>query len=197
MEILRDLRLGTFDVLVGINLLREGLDLPEVALVAVLDADKEGFLRSTPSLIQTVGRAARNLDGRAIFYADRVTKSMQAALDEMERRRAAQLAFNEEHGVVPETVSKQVRDLIDTTAAPQPSAWRGKGKVTSRKATTLADRVRGRDLPEWDGWDAERLLGHADKLEAEMRAAAEELEFERAARLRDEVSEIRERVRAV
>src|SRR5207253_6116145 len=122
VEIIRDLRLGTFDVLVGINLLREGLDLPEVSLVAVLDADKEGFLRSSRSLVQTIGRAARNLNGTAILYADRTTDSMKAAIGETNRRRAKQESFNEAHGIVPRGVQKQVRDLIDGVYEPARAA---------------------------------------------------------------------------
>src|SRR5699024_1911849 len=132
-QIIRDLRLGKFDVLVGINLLREGLDLPEVSLVAILDADKEGFLRSETSLIQTIGRAARNADGTVIMYADTITRSMRAAIDETERRRAKQSAYNEAHGIVPKTIIKGVRDVIEISAAPDEGTKRGGVKMTERE----------------------------------------------------------------
>ena len=173
VEIIRGLRLGEFDVLVGINLLREGLDLPEVSLVAILDADQEGFLRSDRSLIQTVGRAARHLDGRAILYADRVTGSMQRALDEMNRRRTAQLAFNAEHGITPRSIVKSVDQV--------------------RFATRFADSKTGR-TPEpavrrpADAREREALIS---QLEQQMQAAAEELDFELAAVLRDQILELR------
>ena len=167
MEIIRDLRLGTFDVLVGINLLREGLDLPEVSLVAILDADKEGFLRSETSLIQTIGRAARNADGMVVMYADAITPSMRRAIDETERRRAKQDAFNQEHGIVPKTVIKSVRDVIDLSDE--------KGELPySKKALSKKERE-----------DA------IAKLEKEMREASKRLEFEYAAVLRDRIIELR------
>ncbi len=172
-ELLRNLRLGEYDVLVGINLLREGLDLPEVSLVAILDADREGFLRSETSLIQTMGRAARHLEGKVIMYADRVTPSMKAAMSETERRRAKQAAYNEEHGVVPHSVRKAVRDTIRATQEVQEAARRFIGEDVAQKldATDLQDVISA--------------------LEAEMKAAAESLDFERAAELRDEVRELR------
>jgi len=173
MEIIRDLRLGVFDVLVGINLLREGLDLPEVSLVAILDADKEGFLRAERSLIQTIGRAARNINGTVIMYADRVTESMRLAIDETSRRRQLQSEFNRLHGITPATVQKAVRNVIEATRvaeAPLP------GYLQS--ATLQAMRP------------AERKKVLAD-LEKEMKKAARELEFERAAQLRDLLLELR------
>jgi excinuclease ABC subunit B len=168
IEILRDLRLGAFDVLVGINLLREGLDIPECALVAILDADKEGFLRSETSLVQTIGRAARNVDGRVIMYADGITGSMERAIAETNRRREKQLAYNEAHGITPETVRKNVRDVLE-------GLWAGdtdQARITARVATPLIGA---------------NLQAHLDGLRKAMLAAAENLEFEEAARLRDEV----------
>jgi excinuclease ABC subunit B len=178
VEILRDLRLGAFDVLVGINLLREGLDIPEVSLVAVLDADKEGFLRSTRSLIQTIGRAARNLHGRAILYADVVTASMRGAIDETERRRARQLAFNAEHGITPRGVVKRVRELIDGVYDS------GGGRAHERAAQDLA---RIDTLPE------KELAREIRQLEKRMAEHARNLEFEQAARVRDQLAELRRR----
>jgi excinuclease ABC subunit B len=176
-EIIRDLRLGEFDVLVGINLLREGLDMPEVSLVAILDADKEGFLRSEGSLIQTIGRAARNLHGKAILYADRITGSMQRALDETERRRAKQQAFNAEHGISPQTIRKQVADIMEGARA-VPGRGRGRRRVAE-------------DHPEWDGLSEDELLRKANRLEQQMYRHARDLEFEEAAKLRDEIERIR------
>ena len=179
VEIIRDLRLGSFDVLVGINLLREGLDIPEVSLVAILDADKEGFLRSERSLIQTIGRAARNVNGKAILYADRITDSMQRAISETERRRAKQMAFNEAHGITPRSVVKQVRDLIDG--------------VYSEKASKAAQqqemqRAYAEELSEKD------LAKEIKRLEKQMMEHAKNLEFEQAARTRDQLAALRERV---
>ena len=170
MEIIRDLRLGTFDVLVGINLLREGLDLPEVSLVAILDADKEGFLRSETSLIQTIGRAARNADGMVVMYADTITPSMRRAIDETERRRQKQDAFNKAHGIVPKTVIKSVRDLLEIGVSESSEAER-KGEVKSLTKQQKAERIA--------------------KLEKEMKEAAKMLEFELAAALRDQIIELR------
>ena len=188
IEILRDLRLGEFDVLVGINLLREGLDLPEVSLVAILDADKEGFLRSETSLIQTIGRAARNVDGQVVMYADQVTDSMQRAISETMRRRRLQQAYNAEHGIDPRTVRKAVTDILsiirpDRDAAPVPA-----------NAAELGARRReaARDLGDLPDADLERLIF---SLEEEMRDAAAELRFEYAARLRDEVKDLRRELR--
>ncbi len=173
IEILRDLRLGVYDVLVGINLLREGLDLPEVTLVAILDADKEGFLRSGGSLIQVIGRAARNIGGRVIMYADRITDSMRAAMDETERRRTKQRAYNTEHGIVPETITKAIRDIHE-----------GLRRVAEERATLTVEST-----------EPEELAAMMGRLEAQMKEAARNLEFERAAALRDEILQLR-RLRA-
>jgi excinuclease ABC subunit B len=175
VEIIRDLRLGEFDVLIGINLLREGLDIPEVALVAVLDADKEGFLRSDRSLIQTVGRAARNLEGRAILYADTHTGSMQRALAEMARRREVQLAFNAEHGITPKGISKRVADVMEGAYAVPGSAKRS----ALRKVAEPGESYAAMSL--------EQAATRLRKLEAEMHTRARNLEFEEAARIRDEI----------
>ena len=175
-EILRDLRLGVFDVLVGINLLREGLDIPEVSLVAILDADKEGFLRSETSLIQTIGRAARNSEGRVIMYADTVTPSMRAAIDETERRRAIQQAYNTAHGITPQTIKKSVRDLIEI--------GRREAERSPEKKLSDALREKRRLSPA----EKEKLI---DDLTAEMREAAKKLEFERAAALRDRIKSLK------
>ncbi|ALO39805.1 excinuclease ABC subunit UvrB [Alcaligenes faecalis] len=172
-EIIRDLRLGVFDVLVGINLLREGLDLPEVSLVAILDADKEGFLRSERSLIQTIGRAARNLNGKAILYADRMTDSMHRAIEETERRRAKQMAFNEEHGITPRGVNKAVRELIDGVVASDPTA-------------SLRE-----DVPEELIRDEKAAAREIKRLEKEMMDHARNLEFEQAAAARDKLQRLK------
>jgi excinuclease ABC subunit B len=172
-EIIRDLRLGVFDVLVGINLLREGLDLPEVSLVAILDADKEGFLRSERSLIQTIGRAARNLNGKAILYADRMTDSMRRAIEETERRRAKQIAFNEEHGITPRGVNKAVRELIDGVVASDPTA-------------SLRE-----DVPEALIRDEKAAAREIKRLEKEMMDHARNLEFEQAAAARDKLQRLK------
>ena len=179
MEIIRDLRLGAFDVLIGINLLREGLDMPEVSLVAVLDADKEGFLRSERSLIQTVGRAARNIRGMAIFYADKVTGSMARALDETERRRQKQAEFNKEHGITPEGVRKQVVDVMEGA--------RSGPRLVGAKLDRVADRE-----PVYSAMLPKQLSKEIAKLEKKMQEHARCLEFEEAAMLRDQVAEMRE-----
>ena len=189
IEILRDLRLGEFDVLVGINLLREGLDLPEVSLVAILDADKEGFLRSQTSLIQTIGRAARNVDGQVIMYADNITDSMRAALNETNRRRGLQQAYNEEHGIDPQTIRKAVTDILlvlrgQEEGAPVPE------KLSSKRVRI--DEQARRDLADLPEDDLHRLI---HSLELEMEEAAEDLRFEYAARLRDEIRELRRDLR--
>ena len=177
VEIIRDLRLGTFDVLVGINLLREGLDIPEVSLVAILDADKEGFLRAERSLIQTIGRAARNVHGKAILYADQMTDSMRRAIDETERRRAKQVAFNAEHGIVPQGIRKQVRDLID-------------GVVSDRAAKD--DLQRAQAAAEVEALSEKDLGKRIKLLERQMLEHAKNLEFEKAARIRDQLALLRE-----
>ncbi|OHX17706.1 excinuclease ABC subunit B [Chromobacterium amazonense] len=175
VEIIRDLRLGMFDVLIGINLLREGLDIPEVSLVAILDADKEGFLRSERSLIQTIGRAARNLHGKALLYADRITDSMKKAMDETERRRAKQLAFNAEHGITPKGVEKKVKDIIDGVYSVEAERKKlvDEAKVAMMDEKTLAKEIK--------------------RLEKEMLEAARNLEFEKAARIRDELKALKEK----
>jgi len=182
VEIIRDLRKGLFDVLVGINLLREGLDIPEVSLVAILDADKEGFLRSGRSLIQTIGRAARHINGTAILYADNHTDSMKAAIEETGRRRAKQEAFNAEHGIEPKSVSKRIKDMIDGVYEP------GEARETRRAAEEEA---------KYDALSEKQLDQRIRKLEKEMLEAARNLEFERAASLRDELKTLRDRLMAV
>lgn len=177
VEILRDLRLGAFDVLVGINLLREGLDIPEVSLVAILDADKEGFLRAERSLIQTIGRAARNLNGKAILYADRMTDSMTKAIGETERRRARQIAHNEAHGITPRSIVKQVRDLIDGVYSE---------KSTKEAAKRDLERAKVEDMSEKD------VAREIKRLEKLMLEHARNLEFEKAARVRDQLALLRE-----
>ncbi len=177
-EILRDLRLGVFDVLVGINLLREGIDLPEVSLVAVLDADKEGLLRSETSLVQTIGRAARNAGGKVILYADTMTRSMQAAIDETNRRRAIQMQYNADHGIIPQTIIKPIRDVIELRAKDEIAAASGRGKKGAKKT----------DMVPVSAQERETLI---TELTAEMKLAAKNLEFERAAYLRDRINEIK------
>jgi excinuclease ABC subunit B len=175
VEILRDLRLGAFDVLVGINLLREGLDIPEVSLVAILDADKEGFLRSERSLIQTIGRAARNLHGRAILYADRMTDSMSRAIGETERRRAKQLAHNEAMGITPRSIVKQVRDLIDGVYSEKA------GKEAERLELAAVQRAKVEEMSEKD------ISKAIKQLEKQMMEHAKNLDFEKAAQVRDQL----------
>ncbi len=182
VQIMRELRLGEFDVLVGINLLREGLDLPEVSLVAILDADKEGFLRSETSLIQIIGRAARNVDGQVVMYADNVTDSMKRAINETNRRRRAQTIWNEEHGIDPQTVRKRVSDILELVQSNVPTGDRRRREVQARKPLDL------------EGDDLTRLIL---SLEDEMHEAAKELRFEYAARLRDEVNELKRELREV
>jgi excinuclease ABC subunit B len=177
VEIIRDLRLGVFDVLVGINLLREGLDIPEVSLVAILDADKEGFLRAERSLIQTIGRAARNVNGRAILYADKVTESMKKAIGETERRRQKQMAHNEAMGIVPRSITKQVREMIDGIVSAQDDKTKLKGIVEAAAGDVMSEK----DL-------AKRIK----LLEKQMLEHAKNLEFEKAARVRDQLAQLRE-----
>ena len=172
VEIIRDLRAGVFDVLIGINLLREGLDIPEVALVAILDADKEGFLRSERSLIQTIGRAARNVEGKAILYADTITDSMRRAMDETARRREKQTAYNVAHNITPQTIKKAVRDLIAIS-----------------KAASAGEEEFRKDPESMDARELEKL---AKELTKKMRQAAAELNFEEAAKLRDRMKEVKQ-----
>ena len=178
VEIIRDLRLGEFDVLVGINLLREGLDIPEVSLVAVLDADKEGFLRSERSLIQTAGRAARNLNGKVIFYANRVTRSMQVAMDETERRRQKQLAFNEANGIIPKGVSKRIKDIIDGVYD---------------KDEAARERKVAQEQASYEALSEKQILKEMKRLEKSMHDSAKNLEFEKAAEYRDQLRKLREK----
>jgi len=185
VEIIRDLRKGEFDVLVGINLLREGLDMPEVSLVAIMDADKEGFLRSDRSLIQTIGRAARNVNGRAILYADKITDSMQRAMDETERRRNKQISFNSEHGIVPKTIKKRIDDVMEGAHRNAPDSRGRKAKDKASKATTAGL------MPENPkALSPQQLAKEITRLEEEMFKAAKSLEFERAAAIRDSLAEL-------
>lgn len=186
VEIIRDLRRGEFDVLVGINLLREGLDMPEVSLVAILDADKEGFLRSERSLIQTIGRAARNVNGRAILYGDRITGSMQKAIDETARRRAKQAEHNEEHGITPQGLNKKIADIME--GAGGGGRGRRKAERPGEKAAEEAEKYRAKTGNK----SPEEVLKEVSRLEDEMYKAATDLDFETAARLRDEISELKE-----
>jgi excinuclease ABC subunit B len=176
IKIIRELRLGEYDVLVGVNLLREGLDLPEVSLVAILDADKEGFLRGQTALIQTIGRAARNVNGKVIMYADKITAAIAGAVDETDRRRAIQVAYNDEHGITPESIQKGVSDIaefLSLDTSPNVPGKRRRGGVKAQ------------------GMDRSELEKLVVELEEEMFAAAEELRFEYAAKLRDEIKELR------
>jgi excinuclease ABC subunit B len=182
IEILRDLRLGEFDVLVGINLLREGLDLPEVSLVAILDADKEGYLRSQTSLIQTIGRAARNVEGQVIMYADEVTESMRKAINETQRRRMIQMAYNEEHNIDPQSIRKAVSDILI--------------EGVGRKRDTVPSKSKSR-RSEPIGGSPDELRRLILQLEEEMHGAAEDLRFEYAARIRDEIADLRRELREV
>jgi excinuclease ABC subunit B len=180
VEIIRDLRLGKFDVLVGINLLREGLDMPEVSLVAILDADKEGFLRSDRSLIQTIGRAARNLRGKAILYADRITGSMRRAIDETDRRREKQQAYNQSHGITPRGIEKAITDVMEGAVV--------KEHAGAREFAHVAEEVA-----KYGRFSPEQLSREIGKLEHRMYEHARNLEFEEAARLRDEIRRMEER----
>jgi excinuclease ABC subunit B len=179
IQIIRELRLGDYDVLVGVNLLREGLDLPEVSLVAVLDADKEGFLRGKTALVQTIGRAARNTNGKVLMYADKLTEAIKGAIDETNRRREKQLAYNEEHGITPESIQKGVSDIAE---------------FLSLESPTVPGRRRGGKKVE--GLSKEELEKLVITLEEEMFTAAEELRFEYAAKLRDEIKELRRELNA-
>ncbi|MBS6725573.1 MAG: excinuclease ABC subunit UvrB [Veillonella sp.] len=200
-EIIRDLRAGVFDVLVGINLLREGLDMPEVSLVAILDADKEGFLRSDTAMIQTIGRAARNVNGHVIMYADRVTGSMQRAMDETDRRRAVQEAYNIEHHITPKSVSKDVKELIELTKIEEDMVTDGKGlsPKKGKKKSSAAGMDHGHEPYAQDAdatkvaeITAEELYNKIEDLDRQMKAAAKQLEFEKAAKLRDQLGELRQ-----
>lgn len=195
-EIIRDLRAGVFDVLVGINLLREGLDMPEVSLVAILDADKEGFLRSDTAMIQTIGRAARNVNGHVIMYADRVTGSMQRAIDETDRRRAVQEAYNEEHHITPQSVSKDVKDLIELTKIEEEAESipkrKGKGKQLDSMDHGHEPYPTVESAPQVAEITAEELYNKIEELDRQMKAAAKQLEFEKAASLRDQLGELRQ-----
>ena len=200
-EIIRDLRAGVFDVLVGINLLREGLDMPEVSLVAILDADKEGFLRSDTAMIQTIGRAARNVNGHVIMYADRVTGSMQRAMDETDRRRAVQEAYNIEHHITPKSVSKDVKELIELTKIEEDMVTDGKGlsPKKGKKKSSAPGMDHGHEPYAQDAdaikvaeITAEELYNKIEELDRQMKAAAKQLEFEKAAKLRDQLGELRQ-----
>ena len=200
-EIIRDLRAGVFDVLVGINLLREGLDMPEVSLVAILDADKEGFLRSDTAMIQTIGRAARNVNGHVIMYADRITGSMQRAIDETDRRRAVQEAYNIEHNITPKSVSKDVKELIELTKIEEDMVTDGKDfsskKGKKKSSTTGMDHGHepyAQDIssPKVADITPEELFNKIEELDRQMKAAAKQLEFEKAAKLRDQLGELRQ-----
>jgi len=188
IEILRDLRLGEYDVLVGINLLREGLDLPEVSLVAILDADKEGFLRSETSLIQTIGRAARNIGGQVIMYADQVTDSMRRAISETQRRRMLQVRYNEEHGIDPQSIRKAVTDILSMLRPAETAPVPGRDQRSRQH-----DKVRA-ELSDLPGDELRRLVL---TLEEEMHEASSELRFEYAARLRDEIKDLKRELREV
>mgnify|MGYP005966699799 FL=1 len=200
-EIIRDLRAGVFDVLVGINLLREGLDMPEVSLVAILDADKEGFLRSDTAMIQTIGRAARNVNGHVIMYADRVTGSMQRAIDETDRRRAVQEAYNIEHNITPKSVTKDVKELIELTKIEEDMDTDGKGlspkKGKKKSSTPGMDHghepyAQEASTPKVADITPEELFNKIEDLDRQMKAAAKQLEFEKAAKLRDQLGELRQ-----
>ncbi len=200
-EIIRDLRAGVFDVLVGINLLREGLDMPEVSLVAILDADKEGFLRSDTAMIQTIGRAARNVNGHVIMYADRITGSMQRAIDETDRRRAVQEAYNEEHHITPKSVAKEVKELIELTKIEDDMVTDGQGlSQAKRKGKTKSDVMDHGHEPYVQDTQStkvaditpEELYNKIEDVDRQMKAAAKQLEFEKAAALRDQLGVLRQ-----
>jgi len=205
VELLRELRTGEFDVLVGINLLREGFDLPEVSLVAILDADKEGFLRSGTSLIQTIGRAARNVSGEVHMYADQVTESMQYAIDETDRRRAKQVAYNEERGIDPQPLRKKIADILDQVyreAEEVPVGGSGRNQSRGKRAagepgrapTASSGSVAGRDT---QGMPRAELADLVQQLSDQMLAAARDLQFELAARLRDEIADLKKELRGM
>lgn len=201
IELLRDLRLGAFDVLVGINLLREGLDLPEVSLVAILDADKEGFLRSEKSLIQTIGRAARNVSGQVVMYADRITDSMEAAIDETNRRRAKQVAFNQANGIDPTPLRKKIADITEMLAREDENTeallatWDHLDPKKKQSPTPRLRAVDATDHAGLAGLPSADLAQLVQQLTDQMHAAAAELKFEVAARLRDEIGELKKELR--
>jgi excinuclease ABC subunit B len=190
VELLRELRLGEYDVLIGINLLREGLDLPEVSLVSILDADKEGFLRSATSLIQTIGRAARNVSGEVHMYADNVTDSMQKAIDETNRRRAKQITYNAERGVDPQPLRKKISDITELIAKEEADTE----SLLGGKSSTTAIGVHSRSLVTLP---RQELMALIESLTEQMRNAASELQFELAARLRDEIRDLKRELRAM
>lgn len=194
VELLRELRLGQYDVLVGINLLREGLDLPEVSLVAILDADKEGFLRSERSLIQTIGRAARNVAGQVHMYADTITPSMEAAIDETNRRRAKQIAYNAEHGIDPQPLRKKIADITDMLAREDADTWDVVGRFGDAQRTAPLPGPSDRDL---GSLPTSELAALVHELSDQMHAAAKELQFETAARLRDEIADLKKTIRQI
>jgi excinuclease ABC subunit B len=209
VELLRQLRLGDYDVLVGINLLREGLDLPEVSLVAILDADKEGFLRSTRSLIQTIGRAARNVSGEVHLYADTMTDSMKEAIDETERRRAKQTAYNEANGIDPQPLRKKIADILDRvyaeaadTDASESVPLGGSGRSMSRGRRAQGEPGRAVSAGVFEGRDTSNmpraeLADLIKDLTAQMMAAARDLQFELAARFRDEIADLKKELRGM
>ena len=210
IELLRDLRLGEYDVLVGINLLREGLDLPEVSLVAILDADKEGFLRSDKSLIQTIGRAARNVSGQVHMYADKITASMEQAIDETNRRRAKQVAYNTEHGVDPQPLRKKIADITEMLAREDEDTEELLGRAGTAASSRAARRrcpavgpgagggsARASTRPDLAGLPSADLADLIQELTDQMKAAAAELQFEVAARLRDEISDLKKELRGM
>jgi excinuclease ABC subunit B len=181
VEIIRDLRLGRFDVLVGINLLREGLDMPEVSLVAILDADKEGFLRSAGSLIQTIGRCARNVRGKAILYGDKITNSMRIAIDETDRRRQIQVDYNLQHGIVPTSVTREIMDVMESArSAPEPGKPRGRGRQVAEEGGDYLILEPG------------KLAAKLKQMEAQMYQHVRDLEFEQAGRIRDEMQRMKQ-----
>jgi excinuclease ABC subunit B len=194
VELLRELRMGSYDVLVGINLLREGLDLPEVSLVAILDADKQGFLRSATSLIQTIGRAARNVSGQVIMYADKITDAMDKAIDETNRRREIQRAHNTKHGIDPTPLRKKIADITDQLAREDADTQEllNNNRLAKDAKRTKSSKIRQDGLA---AAPAEDLLGQIEEMTAQMHAAAAELQFELAARIRDEVGELKKELR--